>query len=50
MLTISGLYLLFFKFKVLPWNKLSQRLSWSAEYDGFTESREAFITSIVWKW
>ncbi len=29
---------------------INRRLSWSAEYDGFVGSRDAFITSINWKW
>lgn len=29
---------------------INKRLSWSAEYDGFIGSRDAFITSINWKY
>ena len=29
---------------------INKRLSWSAEYDGFTGSRDAFITSFSWKY
>jgi hypothetical protein len=29
---------------------INKRLSWSAEYDGFTGSRDAFITSVSWKY
>jgi hypothetical protein len=29
---------------------INKRLSWAAEYDGFSGSREAFITSISWKY
>jgi hypothetical protein len=29
---------------------INKRLSWSAEYDGFTGSRDAFITSLNWKY
>ena len=29
---------------------INRRLSWSAEYNGFTGSREAFISSITWKY
>ena len=39
------------------WNALlgfnwdvNRRLSWSAEYDGFTGSRDAFVTSVVWRY
>lgn len=28
---------------------INKHLSWAAEYNGFTGSREAFITSIVWR-
>ena len=29
---------------------INKRLSWSAEYDGFIGSRDAFITQIIWKY
>jgi lipid-binding SYLF domain-containing protein len=29
---------------------INKRLSWAAEYDGFTGSRDAFITQITWKY
>jgi len=29
---------------------INRRLSWSAEYNGFVGSRDAFITSINWHW
>lgn len=29
---------------------INKRLSWSAEYDGFIGSRDAFISSLVWRW
>ena len=29
---------------------INKRLSWSAEFDGFTGSRDAFITSFSWKY
>ena len=29
---------------------INKRLSWAAEYDGFTGSREAFITQVVWRY
>jgi hypothetical protein len=29
---------------------INRRLSWSAEYNGFTGSRDAFISSLVWKY
>ena len=29
---------------------INKRLSWAAEYDGFTGSRDAFITQISWKY
>lgn len=29
---------------------VNRRFSWMAEYDGFTGSRDAFITSLVWKY
>ena len=29
---------------------INKRVSWSAEYDGFVGSRDAFITSISWKY
>ena len=40
-----------------PWNALigfnwdiNKRFSWAAEYDGFTGSRDAFITQVVWRY
>jgi hypothetical protein len=39
-----------------PWNALlgfnwdiNKKLSWSAEYNGFVGSRDAFITTINWR-
>jgi hypothetical protein len=29
---------------------INRRLSWMAEYDGFTGSRDAFITSLAWRY
>ncbi len=29
---------------------INKRLSWSAEHDGFVGSRDAFISSLVWKY
>jgi hypothetical protein len=29
---------------------INKRLSWSAEYDGFVGSRDAFISSLVWRY
>ncbi len=31
------------------WN-INRRLSWMAEYNGFTVTRDAFITSIGWRY